>query len=212
MTDPTGVRFGVYGRLDRAPIDGRLICHVCGAGYTNLAQHARLAHGLDAVGYRELAGLNQTTRLMSDDYRARIREASAPLIARLRAQGKLRNWGEDRQKFVADKAAAVAALNSGLAAEAREHRRASWTPERRADVAQQTADRNRSGDLRATPDAIKAGLARTPQACRSCGATFTRRSPRHYYCDACAVVRQREVSRLSAARKRQEQRRTPESR
>lgn len=198
----------VYGRLDSDPVDGRLLCHVCGNAYRNLAQHARLAHGLDAHGYREFAGLNRTTRLMSAEYRDQIRVTSAPLIAKLRAAGKLRTWAEDRQKLAADKAAAVAALNSGLAAEALEHRRASWTEEKRTAQALITAERNRAGLLHATTAAIQAGLARTPQTCRNCGATFTRRSPRHYYCDPCAAERQRAYSRESAARKRQRARST----
>lgn len=70
---------GTYGRLDYDAVEDALLCHVCGRWVKNLAQHACLSHKLSAADYREL-------------------EVSMPVIARLRAEGKLRRWHEDREK------------------------------------------------------------------------------------------------------------------
>ena len=63
----------------------------------------------------------------------RLRETSAPVIARLRAEGKLRRWDEDPEKCQRDKAAAVGVLHEGLRSEGRQNRGASFTAERRQD-------------------------------------------------------------------------------
>lgn len=54
----------------------------------DVAQHARLTHGLSAAEFRDLAGLNRTTRLVCHGKRTRLREIALPTIARLRAECK----------------------------------------------------------------------------------------------------------------------------
>jgi hypothetical protein len=166
MTD--NLPYGQRGTLDYDPVDGTLLCHVCGGRYRNLAQHARLAHGLAADDYRALAGLNRQTRLITPEMRARLREVTAPTIAKLRARGKLKRWNEDPEKWRADKAAAVETLHEGLRPEGRQSQAARWTPETRAALAAKTRARNLAGELRADPAAISAGLrahyAKHPEA------------------------------------------------
>lgn len=57
--------FGQPGKLHYDEIMDALLCHLCGGWYRNLAQHARLAHGLTAGEYCDLAGLSRQTRLVS---------------------------------------------------------------------------------------------------------------------------------------------------
>ena len=89
---PEGLH-GAHGRLEYDAGADALLCRVCGGSCRNLAQHARRAHGLSADEYRELAGLNRGTRLVAPSIREKLRERAAPLIAQLRAEGKLRTWG-----------------------------------------------------------------------------------------------------------------------
>ena len=103
--------FGTLGRLEYDPLEDRLLCHVCGGWFRNLAQHARLTHGWTVDDYRASAGLNRQTRLIAEGLRERLRQQTAPLIARLQAEGKLRNWGEDRQRWAEDKAKAAGLLH-----------------------------------------------------------------------------------------------------
>ena len=155
-------RFGTLGRLDCDPIADTLLCHACGKPYRNLAHHARLAHGFTADEYREFAGLNRQTRLMTPGLRARLREVTAPTIARLRAEGKLRRWNEDPEKWHRDKAAAVEVVREGLRLEGREHRRESFAAneELRRERAERRRQRNLAGLDRASPAAIGAGVRR----------------------------------------------------
>lgn len=205
---PAGVtevpRFGTRGRLDYDEHEDALLCHVCGRWKRNLAQHARLAHGLGADEYRELAGLNRTTRLITPSMRARLREAAAPTIERLRAEGRLRRWDEDPEKFRRDKAAAVAVIRRGMSAEAREHRRSAVTPERRQAQSERRRERNLLGLDRASPEAISAGLhaAAGEGACHRCGQGFQRTVPRQLYCWRCGPEVERERGRESKRRAR----------
>lgn len=148
------------GRLDYDADSDLLRCHVCGRRYRFLAQHARLAHGLTADDYRGLAGLNRQTRLMAAGMRARIRENTAPLIARLREEGKLKNWAEDRDKWARDKQAAVEVIREGLRTEGRDARRASWDADRREQMRESRRSRNLAVQDRAAPERIAMGLRR----------------------------------------------------
>ncbi|MCC6475369.1 MAG: MucR family transcriptional regulator [Burkholderiales bacterium] len=197
--------FGQVGTIERDPLEDRLRCHVCGRWCRNLAQHARLAHELAAAEYRATFGLNRQTRLVSDGMRERLREAAAPVIARLRAEGRLRNWGEDRERFQRDKAAAVEAIRQGMRPEASARRREAFADERiRTARAERRRARNLAGLDRATPAAIRAGLQRAAgtSACQGCGDTFQKATPTHRFCAACQSARARETTRLSAQRRR----------
>ncbi|MCL4371077.1 MAG: hypothetical protein M1401_03375 [Chloroflexi bacterium] len=220
--------YGEVGRLERDE-DGRLLCHACGRYCHSLAQHARLAHGLEADDYREWAGLNRQTRLVSETMRERLRAATAPIIERLRAQGKLRNWGEDRQRWAEDKAEAVTAIEQGLRPEASQHRSEAFAgdPAR----AERRRQRNLAGLDKSTPEAISAGLRRYyaehPEAvdrerlrgqipaavqaslhrprevvCPECGQAFTAESHRERYCPACRPAVQRRYDREYKRRRR----------
>lgn len=198
---------GADGRLEYDEGADALRCRVCGGWHRNLAQHARLAHGLSADAYRALAGLNRGTRLVSPGVSARLREATAPLIARLRAEGKLRNWGEDPERLARAKARAVEALREGLRPEGRESRRASWTAEGRLSRGERTRERNRAGELGGAPGAIARGLARAaeaagPRACGRCGEEHRPRVPTQKYCDGCRPEVERQRSRDAARRRR----------
>jgi Zn finger protein HypA/HybF involved in hydrogenase expression len=200
-------RHGTYGRLDYDEVIDGLLCHCCGRWYRNLAQHARLAHGVGADDYRDLAGLNRQTRLVTPTMRAAIRERTAPLIARLRDEGKLRHWGEDRERWEADKAAAVETLHDGIRPEGRARRREALTPERREALAERTRRRNLAGEGRAMPGAIAVGLRRAaaatgPRACEACGREYTPTAPRQRYCPDCARERARASWRDYASRRR----------
>jgi hypothetical protein len=127
------VPHGTYGRLDDDAVADAPLCHVCGRWVKNWVQRARLSHELSAADYRELAGLNRVTRLITPTMQERLREASAPVIARLQAEGKLRHWDEGLVKWQRDKAAAVDVLHEGLRREGRQNRSAGFTAERRQD-------------------------------------------------------------------------------
>jgi hypothetical protein len=194
-----------FGRLEHDPEADALRCHVCGHGFRNLAQHARRTHGLDAAAYRELAGLNRRTRLVTPSLSERLREATAPTIARLRAEGKLRNWGEDPERLSRDKAAAVEALHGGLRAEGRDHRREWFTEERRRDLSERRRERNLSGEDRADGAAISRGLRRAaggPRPCERCGGEYRPSVARQRYCEECRAVVARERGRDSKRRAR----------
>jgi hypothetical protein len=182
--------FGTLGPLEYDSIEDAQRCHVCGAGKRNLAQHARLAHGLTADAYRELAGLNRQTRLITPTLRARLRETTAPLIAGLRAAGKLRRWDEDAEKLRHAKAAAVVQLRAGLSPEGRQHQHAAMTDERRAARAATRRERNRAGLDQASGAAIAAGLRRAAGAgtCARCGQPYERTGTRQRSCAACRPV------------------------
>jgi hypothetical protein len=72
---------GTLGVLECDEFEDKLRCHLCGDWYRNLAQHVRLVHGLSAHEYREIAGLNRQTRLVSPGMRAHLREITAPFLA-----------------------------------------------------------------------------------------------------------------------------------
>jgi len=229
-------RFGTLGRLDYDPIEDRLLCHLCGHWYHSLASHAWRAHQLTAAEYRELAGLNHQTRLITPTLRERLREVTAPLIARLRAEGKLRNWGEDRDRWEEDKAIATEVLHGGLRPEHARHSRERWTEEDRQKRAEQTRQRNLSGELRASPTAISKGIKRHYQehpkyaeanaerlralahvykvtekeardaTCPHCGRVFRAASHRDKYCSPCRPEVKREYHREWARAKRREAR------
>lgn len=220
--------FGTYGRLDYDNIADRLLCHVCGGWYRNLAQHVRLTHGWTADDYREYAGLNRQTRLITPTMRARLREQSLPLIERLRAEGKLKRWNEDPEKWRRDKAAAVETIHQGLRSEASRHRRDSWSEEDRQARSEVRRQRNLAGLDKATPEAIGEGLKRfyrehpeavdrdrlrriaqgrqigektaREAACPHCGQTFRAASHRDKYCPTCRPAVEREYQRLWKAR------------
>ena len=196
---------GTYGRLEYDEETDALLCRVCGGGYRNLAQHARLAHGLSADAYRELAGLNRQTRLITPSLRDRLREAAAPTIARLRAEGCLRNWAEDPERWARDKAAAVEALRGGLRAEGKGNRSGAFTTERRREQAARRRERNLSGEGRASGGAISRGLraaAGGPRPCERCGREYQPTVPRQFYCEVCRPEVERERGRESKRRAR----------
>jgi hypothetical protein len=198
-------RFGTFGRLDYDPLTDALCCHVCGQWKRNLAQHARLAHRLTSDEYRALAGLNRTTKLVTPTIRARLREVSVPLIERLRAEGRLRRWDEDREKFRRDKAAAVEAIRQGLRPEGRRRRIAAFTTaEERRVRAERRRQRNLAGLDRATPAAIAAGIRRAAgeRTCERCGQRYEATGTRQRYCPACWIEAEREHGRESARRAR----------
>lgn len=212
--------FGELGRLEYDPVQDALLCHVCGGWYRSLAQHARLAHRLLADDYRELAGLNRQTALVTPTMRERLRTVAAPLIAQLRAEGKLRRWDEDPERWRECKEAAVETIRQGLRAEGSQHRQESWDGERRSERGEQTRQRNLTGELRATPATIGEGLrryyaehpeavdrerlkrmAKMPKAtertardavCPRCGQTFRALSHREKYCPPCRPLAARE--------------------
>ncbi len=212
--------FGEIGRLEYDPIEDALLCHVCGGWYHNLAQHVRLRHHMSASDYREYAGLNRQTRLITPTMRERLRDLTAPLIARLRAEGKLRRWDEDPDKWARNKAAAEEVLHQGMSMEARWRRRQSFTEERRQSLAQRRRERNLAGLDRASSEAISEGLRRYyqehPEAvdrerlkrmahlpkiserttrdvvCARCGQTFRAMSHREKHCPSCRPAANRE--------------------
>jgi Zn finger protein HypA/HybF involved in hydrogenase expression len=190
--------YGTSGRLELDELEDRLLCHVCGGWFRGLAQHARLAHGLTADEYRELAGLNRQTRLVSPGMRAKLRETTAPLIARLRAEGKLRNWREDPGRWARDKAAAVEALREGMRPETSLHRsEALADPDRQAAMAERRRQRNLDGLDRASPEAIRAGLRRVAGegTCERCGVVYQRETLTQRYCPECAPIARRAYQR-----------------
>lgn len=196
---------GVHGRLDYDEAADAILCYVCGGWYRNLAQHARRAHGLEAAAYRDLAGLNRGTRLVTPSIRERLRERAAPLIAGLRAEGKLRNWGEDPERLTRDKSAAVEALRGGLRAEGRGNRREAFTEERRRELSERRRERNLSGVDRASGEAIARGLreaAGPPRPCVRCGREYRPSAPRQLYCEVCRPEVERERGRASKRRAR----------
>ncbi len=202
---PGALCFGTLGRLDYDALTDALCCHVCGEWKRNLAQHARLAHRLSADAYRALAGLNRTTKLVTPRVRARLRAVGVPLIERLRAEGRLRRWDEDREKFRRDKAAAVAAIRQGLRPEGRRRRsEALTTAEERRVRAERRRQRNLAGLDRATPAAIAAGIRRAAgeRACERCGQRYAATGTRQRYCRACRIEVERERGRDSARRAR----------
>jgi hypothetical protein len=226
------VSYGRRGHLEYDPDEDRLLCHLCGGWFRSLASHARRAHSLSANDYRELAGLNRQTHLLSPGMRSRLREVTAPTITRLRAEGALRNWGEDAERRQRDKQAAISAIREGLRAEGSEHRRQSWSEERRRERAEFRRQRNLAGQDRATSEAISAGLKRYyaehPEAidyerlrhmahqpqisektaravvCPRCQAEFTAPSHRDKYCPACRPALAREYDREYKRWRRQE--------
>ena len=113
-----------------------------------------LQHHLTAADYRGRAGLNCTTRLITPTMEEQLRQTSAPVIARLRAEGKLRRWDEDPEKWQHDKAAAVDVLHEGLRREGSQNRSAGFTADRRQDRAERTRAHNLSGELRADPQRL----------------------------------------------------------
>jgi hypothetical protein len=198
-------RHGTFGCLDVSVEDDRLLCCVCGHWFRNLAQHARIAHSLTADEYRAVAGLNRQTKLFSPGLRRRFSEITAPLIARLRAEGKLKRWDEDPERFRETKAAAVETLRQeGIAPEGRGRRRASWTDERRQSQGELTRRRNLSGDLRAPAGAISRGIraAAGEGVCDLCGVVYQRTGTRQRYCPNCSAIALRTQSRESAQRRR----------
>lgn len=223
-------RFGELGRLEYDPVEDALLCHVCGRWYKNLAQHARRAHQLEADDYRELAGLNRQTRLVTPTIRERLRASAIPLIARLRAEGKLRRWDEDPEKWRQAKESAAEVLRKGLRAEGSRHRRESWNDERLQEKAEKRRARNLAGLDRATPGAISEGLrsyyaehpeavdrdrlrrmARMPKAteksardavCLRCKSTFRAMSHRDKYCPSCRPKVAREYATEYARERR----------
>ena len=202
---PDAPRFGTVGRLDYDALTDALCCHVCGEWKRNLAQHARLAHRLSADAYRALAGLNRTTKLVTPTMRARLRDVGVPVIERLRAEGRLRRWDEDREKFRRDKAAAVAAIRQGLRPEGRRRRSEAFTTaEERRARAERRRQRNLARLDRATPAAIAAGIRRAAgeRACERCGQRYAATGIRQCYCPACRIEAERERGRESARRAR----------
>lgn len=195
-----------------------MLCHFCGRWYSGLAHHARLAHSLLAKEYRELAGLNRTTPLVSPGVAAKLRVAFVPLRERLRAEGKLRRFDEDPEKWRICKEKATQSIREGLRPEARRHRSESWDDERRSELAEATRQRNLSGESRPSPEAIGAGVRRYyaehPEAidherlkrmaqkragwkgrdvtCVRCGEVFQGRSYRNKYCPACRAAQESE--------------------
>lgn len=208
MSDQAFIQHGEFGTLAIDSVDGRLQCHHCGVWRRNLAAHVLRAHRVRPDEYRALVGLNRQTRLFSADLRAEVRQRTRPLIASLRAKGKLRNWGEDRERFERDKAAAIDTLHDGLRGEGVRHRRESYTPEDRAARAERLAARNRAGQHRASGAAISAGLRRALSArlCDRCGQQYQPVQGRQRYCTSCQSVVRREQYRAAAARRRLRQR------
>ncbi len=202
---PDAPRFGTFGRLDYDALTDALCCHICGEWKRNLAQHALLAHRLSADAYRDLAGLNRTTKLVTPTMRARLREVGVPVIERLRAEGRLRRWDEDREKFRRDKAAAVAAIRQGLRPEGQRRRSEAFsTAEERRARAERRRQRNLAGLDRAAPAAIAAGIRRAAgeRACERCGQRYEATGTRQRYCLACRIEAEREHGRESARRAR----------
>ena len=192
----------------------RIQCHVCGDWYINLAQHAYLKHGLPAHMYKEQAGLNHSTKLMSPNYRDRIREKSLPLIAKLRSEGKLRRWHEDKEKLADDKKAAIQTLRlDGIRPEGILRRKASFTPERRKAIGERTRARNLTGKHRAAPEAISAGVRKqagaTPRVCKTCGEAYTATATRQVFCPPCGKEARRATWREFARKKRETRRSQP---
>jgi hypothetical protein len=200
------IAYGTYGTLTIAEENDTLLCHVCGAWKRNLASHARRAHRLSADAYRELAGLNRQTRLVSPGMRAQLRETTAPLIARLRAEGKLRTWREDRDRWTRDKAAAVQTLRQeGLRAEGRQHRRDTLsTHDVRVRLAERRRERNLAGLDRASGEAIRRGLQEAAGVgpCSQCGIAVQRTMPQQRFCPECAAARARVQGRAAKRRAR----------
>lgn len=215
------IHYGTPGRLDYDPVSETLLCHMCGRGLCNLAQHVRLSHGLQADEYRALVGLNHQTRLITPALSARLREVTAPRHARLRAEGKLTRFDEDPEKWRRATAAAVEVLHEGLRLEGRERKRASFDEERRRRLSTRTRERRLRGEFCATPEALSAGvkrhLAAHPEAvaamidrlkpypgpppavsrdvpCLRCTQLFRTTSPRAFYCSACRPVQAREAT------------------
>lgn len=221
--------YSAVGVLECDPDADLLRCHICGDWKRNLAQHARLTHRLAADEYRRIAGLNRTTRLISPGQRAHLRELALPIICRLRGEGKLRRWDEDRQKLAECKSLAVAVIRDGMRSECRRHRSGNLSPEARARMSEQTRQRNLDGKLRASSEAISAGLRRYyrehPEAgaaaaerlkkrlnppkdtsrdvsCCLCGQVFRAASHREAVCPPCRPAARRKYSRESKRRSR----------
>lgn len=189
------------GTLEYDPDADRLRCTVCGNWYRNLAQHARLTHGLSAADYRELAGLNRTTALMAPGLRDHQRTVQAPRLRRLHAEGRIVTWADDPAWFAEVKSQAVQALRDGLRPEARQRRRALWDEARRARQGAWRRARNLAGE-RATPEQIAAGIRRGTITCERCGAVVPRTGTRQRLCPDCRREHERAYQREWKQRKR----------
>ncbi len=196
-TSPGHILFGELGRLEHDPATDTLRCHFCGEGFRNLAQHARRFHGLSAADYRELAGLNRGTRLISQGVRENLREVTAPLYERLRAEGRMRRWDEDPALLAKSKAAAVAVTKRGLRPEGRQRRRENWEANeaRKAKLSERTRRMNQERAQAKSPREIR------EKRCALCQAVLPEAMHRFRYCPSCkpeAVRQWRERSRLKA--------------
>lgn len=226
----TEMPYGEFGVLAVDADGERLQCHLCGAWKRSLAHHVLRAHQMSAEDYRAYAGLNRQTRLFAPALREEVRARTADLIARLRAEGKLRRWDEDPDKLAAAKAAAVETLRDGLSAEARRNQSERWDAAARQERAELTRQRNLSGELRAPSAAISAGLKRHYAAhpesidadrlrrqaaalkgsklpvrtftCARCGQAFESGCNRAKYCPACRPVVAKEYNTQWARAKR----------
>ena len=67
-----GPIFGSFGSLSF--VGERLVCHVCGRDYLQLATHARLMHGLTGPQYKATFGLFRRTPLMARSICQKSRE------------------------------------------------------------------------------------------------------------------------------------------
>lgn len=127
------------------------------------------------------------------------------MIERLRAEGRLRRWDEDRDKFRRDKAAAVEAIRQSLRPEGRRHRSETFTTaEERQARAEQRRQRNLAGLDRAAPAALAAGIRRAgdKRACERCGQRYAAAGTRQRYCPGCRIETERECGREYARRVR----------
>jgi len=236
---PPDPPFGQLGRLACDPSEDRILCHFCGGWYRQLAQHARLTHGLTADAYREMAGLNRTTPLVSPGIQAHMREVGAPILAQARADGTTPTWDKHPELLQAAKAAAAETRRKGLRPEGSRHRKESWDEDRRRERAEQMRERNLAGKMQTTTEArsqaMKRYLAEHTEAidrarsqitqlhqqeidghtardviCPRCGQSFRAPSHRDKYCPPCRPFMANEYSAASWRRRKQKESRKAE--
>jgi hypothetical protein len=64
--------FGYQGVLLYDKIDGTVQCHLCGKWFNSLGHHVNRVHNMKASEYKYKVGLNQSSALISEEYREKM--------------------------------------------------------------------------------------------------------------------------------------------
>lgn len=102
----TGEGYGYEGVLMLDADGDTLQCHMCGTWHNSLAHHLRKEHAMSARHYKEMVGLNQSSALISENYRARL------IAAKLKNGTLGRNIRPGKPKTEEEKAKIAATLRN----------------------------------------------------------------------------------------------------